>query len=148
MCFGRSKEQFVIKKQITNFFTAYSSKKMHMYLQVKAATGEEVSAEELGGADLHCRYISDILLSFSSSSTRVIQIPVYKGQGEFLCTDLQYFFPFYQQIGYRARTWLLCKFRKNIYSTTKKCSIICLGNDRSWIPVKIVLVFETEIYKL
>ena len=23
---------------------------------VKAATGEEVSAEELGGADLHCRY--------------------------------------------------------------------------------------------
>lgn len=24
-------------------------------LQVKAATGEEVSAEDLGGADLHCR---------------------------------------------------------------------------------------------
>ena len=23
--------------------------------QVKAATGEEVSAEDLGGADLHCR---------------------------------------------------------------------------------------------
>ena len=23
--------------------------------QVKAATGEEVSAEQLGGADLHCR---------------------------------------------------------------------------------------------
>jgi len=26
-----------------------------MKCQVKAATGEEVSAEELGGADLHCR---------------------------------------------------------------------------------------------
>lgn len=25
--------------------------------QVKAATGEEVSAEKLGGADLHCRYV-------------------------------------------------------------------------------------------
>lgn len=25
-------------------------------LQVKAATGEEVSAEDLGGADLHCKY--------------------------------------------------------------------------------------------
>ena len=25
--------------------------------QVKAATGEEVSAEELGGADLHCKYV-------------------------------------------------------------------------------------------
>ena len=25
------------------------------HLQVKAATGEEVSAENLGGADLHCR---------------------------------------------------------------------------------------------
>lgn len=27
-----------------------------LYLQVKAATGEEVSAEDLGGADLHCKY--------------------------------------------------------------------------------------------
>ena len=27
----------------------------HARLQVKAATGEEVSAEDLGGADLHCR---------------------------------------------------------------------------------------------
>lgn len=27
-----------------------------MCLQVKAATGEEVSAEDLGGADLHCKY--------------------------------------------------------------------------------------------
>jgi len=26
---------------------------------VKAATGEEVSAEDLGGADLHCRCLSD-----------------------------------------------------------------------------------------
>ena len=25
---------------------------------MKAATGEEVSAEDLGGADLHCRYAS------------------------------------------------------------------------------------------
>ena len=25
------------------------------FLKVKAATGEEVSAEDLGGADLHCR---------------------------------------------------------------------------------------------
>lgn len=29
---------------------------MSLYLQVKAATGEEVSAEDLGGADLHCKY--------------------------------------------------------------------------------------------
>ena len=27
-----------------------------MIFQVKAATGEEVSAEDLGGADLHCRH--------------------------------------------------------------------------------------------
>jgi len=26
---------------------------------VKAATGEEVSAEELGGADLHCRCVTE-----------------------------------------------------------------------------------------
>ena len=29
---------------------------MLLCLQVKAATGEEVSAEDLGGADLHCKY--------------------------------------------------------------------------------------------
>lgn len=29
---------------------------VRLYLQVKAATGEEVSAEDLGGADLHCKY--------------------------------------------------------------------------------------------
>ena len=29
---------------------------MKVTFQVKAATGEEVSAEDLGGADLHCRY--------------------------------------------------------------------------------------------
>ena len=33
---------------------------------MKAATGEDVSAEELGGADLHCRYkvLSGRTLSF------------------------------------------------------------------------------------
>lgn len=29
---------------------------MFLFFQVKAATGEEVSAEDLGGADLHCKY--------------------------------------------------------------------------------------------
>ena len=37
-------------------------------IQVQAATGEEVSAEDLGGADLHCRlikkYFSTKLMSF------------------------------------------------------------------------------------
>jgi len=28
--------------------------------QVKAATGEEVSAEDLGGADLHCRCVTAV----------------------------------------------------------------------------------------
>jgi 3-methylcrotonyl-CoA carboxylase beta subunit len=28
---------------------------------VKAATGEEVSAEDLGGADLHCKVSGDLL---------------------------------------------------------------------------------------
>lgn len=37
---------------------------MSLYLQVKAATGEQVSAEDLGGADLHCKY--EITASFSS----------------------------------------------------------------------------------
>lgn len=32
-------------------------------LQVKAATGEEVSAEDLGGADLHCKYDATIFLT-------------------------------------------------------------------------------------
>lgn len=31
-------------------------------LQVKAATGEEVSAEDLGGADLHCKYEITVFL--------------------------------------------------------------------------------------
>ena len=32
-------------------------KELELWLEkVKAATGEEVSAEDLGGADLHCRY--------------------------------------------------------------------------------------------
>lgn len=30
--------------------------------QVKAATGEEVSAEDLGGADLHCKYERRVFL--------------------------------------------------------------------------------------
>ena len=29
-----------------------------MIFQVQAATGEEVSAEDLGGADLHCRLVN------------------------------------------------------------------------------------------
>lgn len=32
-------------------------------LQVKAATGEEVSAEDLGGADLHCKYEIKVFLT-------------------------------------------------------------------------------------
>lgn len=32
-----------------------------LYLKVKAATGEEVSAEDLGGADLHCKYEITVL---------------------------------------------------------------------------------------
>ena len=35
---------------------------MPLYLQVKAATGEEVSAEDLGGADLHCKYVMTAFL--------------------------------------------------------------------------------------
>ena len=36
---------------------------------VKAATGEVVSSEDLGGATLHCRYITDpILKSYSTES--------------------------------------------------------------------------------
>ena len=31
-------------------------------MKVKAATGEEVSAEDLGGADLHCRSEAGLLL--------------------------------------------------------------------------------------
>ena len=35
---------------------------MSLCLQVKAATGEEVSAEDLGGADLHCKYDITVFL--------------------------------------------------------------------------------------
>ncbi len=34
--------------------------------QVKAATGEEVSAEDLGGADLHCRLEKHLYVHINS----------------------------------------------------------------------------------
>lgn len=37
--------------------------RLFVCLQVKAATGEEVSAEDLGGADLHCKYDATIFLT-------------------------------------------------------------------------------------
>ena len=38
--------------------TEFSPVQCYALSQVKAATGEEVSAEDLGGADLHCGYCS------------------------------------------------------------------------------------------
>lgn len=42
-------ESIIVRKQGTIFLAGPPL--------VKAATGEEISAEELGGADLHCRYL-------------------------------------------------------------------------------------------
>lgn len=44
-------------------------------LQVKAATGEEVSAEDLGGADLHCKYDATVFLTgpYSIKTTAIKQ---------------------------------------------------------------------------
>lgn len=48
-----SDENIIIKRQGTIFLGGPPL--------VKAATGEEISAEELGGADLHCRQLSSML---------------------------------------------------------------------------------------
>ena len=40
--------------------------------QVKAATGEEVSAEDLGGADLHCRHDDDISFCYPVKQTLIL----------------------------------------------------------------------------
>jgi 3-methylcrotonyl-CoA carboxylase beta subunit len=55
-------ESIIVRKQGTIFLAGPPL--------VKAATGEEISAEELGGADLHCRYliISFIHLSLADES--------------------------------------------------------------------------------
>ena len=55
-------ESIIVRKQGTIFLAGPPL--------VKAATGEEISAEELGGADLHCRYliISFIHLSLPDES--------------------------------------------------------------------------------
>lgn len=41
--------------------------RLFVFLQVKAATGEEVSAEDLGGADLHCKYDATVSLAGACS---------------------------------------------------------------------------------
>lgn len=45
-------ESIIVRKQGTIFLAGPPL--------VKAATGEEISAEELGGADLHCRYLNSL----------------------------------------------------------------------------------------
>lgn len=45
-------ESIIVRKQGTIFLAGPPL--------VKAATGEEISAEELGGADLHCRYFNNL----------------------------------------------------------------------------------------
>lgn len=48
-------ESIIVRKQGTIFLAGPPL--------VKAATGEEISAEELGGADLHCRYFGTFPLT-------------------------------------------------------------------------------------
>ena len=46
---------------------------MCVFVQVKAATGEVVSAEDLGGADVHCR-VSGVTDHFATNDAHALSI--------------------------------------------------------------------------
>src|SRR3990167_8810802 len=60
-----SDESIIVKKQGTIFLAGPPL--------VKAATGEEVSAEDLGGADVHCR-ISGVADHFAENDDHALQL--------------------------------------------------------------------------